>query len=65
LDEPLVEGDSLVIPHAYNSSKIVARGKKVPVKPSEINFGEMRKKARLDRRMRDRDEGGWAAEWND
>jgi hypothetical protein len=38
--------------------------KKKPVRAKNISFKEQRAKARLDRRMHDRDHGGWAAEWS-
>lgn len=56
------EDGSMIIPHAYNTTKKLER--KIPVKAKNISFKEQRTKARLDRRMRDRDEGGWAAEWS-
>ena len=39
--------------------------RKKPIKPNKnISFKEQRAKAMVDRRMRDRDTGGWAAEWS-
>lgn len=41
------------------------RKKKQPVRVQQnMSFKEKRAKAMVDRRLRDRDTGGWAAEWN-
>lgn len=63
LDPPVLDGSKMIIPHAYNDSKVVQR-KTYPVKDLTVNLKEQRTKARKDRKMRERDNGGWAPEWN-
>ena len=54
--------ETVTIPYAYNTTKTISR--KIPFVSNNIPFKEQRAKARFDRKHQDRDDGGWAAEWN-
>jgi hypothetical protein len=52
---------SVVIPHAYNDTRSIIR--KRPIIVPNKSFKEQRASARIERMLKDRDHGGWAAEW--
>lgn len=55
------ESQSVVIPHAYNDTRTIIR--KRPLIMPNKSFKEQRASANIERMLKERDSGGWAAEW--
>ena len=56
------ESQSIVIPNAYNDTRSIIR--KRPIIMPNKSFRDQRVSAKIERMMKERDSGGWAAEWN-